>query len=210
MPRVMTRLPPVVKMAIGILVLVFVGLIAKGAISPGPPTRCVFSCAAPPTATPLQTGATFSSPTYGFSFAYPSVGQRVSVGGDGVTSYVFGDSSGHFAGQILVGAGAGHEPLSYLVDGAARSLGSEISNMSLVGPMVGAEIGFESGVGNLYTGEFTDSVGNVYPVQVGILAVLHGNEWVYMVGIGSSSSSHQQSPIFGVFDEILDQWRWAT
>lgn len=211
MPRALTRIPPLAKIVIGVVALVAVGLVLKAAISPGPSPRCVFSCANPPTATPLQAQGRFSSAKFGFSFIYPSAGQRIKLGGRGITGYNFNDASGNFLGQIFVAAGSGHQPPSYLVDTEARSLGdSEITNMHLSVPMLGAEIGFEPGVGNLYTGEFTDSVGDVYPVQVGVLAVQHGDEWVYMVGVGTVQGSSQAPPIFSVFDGILDGWRWVS
>jgi hypothetical protein len=81
--------------------------------------------------------------------------------------------------------------------------------MNLSGPLNGAEIGFVPGTGNLYTAQFTDSVGDVHPVQIGIIAVQHGNEWVAMIGVGSTSSSDAAPIVFSVFDEVLDQWRWT-
>jgi hypothetical protein len=202
------RLPPIAKITFGVIVLVGVGLVLKGSISPGPHARCVFSCSQPPAAAPAPTAGTFTSSRYGFSFEYPPEGQRISVRGAGVTGYNFVDRSGDLIGQMIVTAGSGHQSLSYLIDHEAKKLG-EVGNVSLSGPMLGAELGFESGVGNLYTGDFTDSIGIVHPVQVGIVAVQHGNEWVSVVGIGTSSSSDPTPPIFSVFDDVLDEWRWT-
>jgi hypothetical protein len=202
------RFPPVVKITFGVIAFVGVGLILKGAISPGSPSQCVSNSSQPPSSAGGGE-AYFTSSQYGFTFGYPSVGQRINVT-NGVTGYNFFVSTGNFAGQMLVAAGMGHPTLSYIVDNEAKTLGgSSISNMDLSGPMNGAEVGFEPGVGNMYTGEFTDSVGNVHPVQIGVIAVQHGNEWVSMVGIGTTSSSNPSPLIFSVFDDVLDQWRWT-
>jgi hypothetical protein len=208
------RLPPIVKITFGILVFVGIGLILKGAISPGPSKRCTTSCSQPPKSSSGGSGGQgqglFTSKTYGFQFGYPAAGQQISVGGAGVTGYNFYESTGNFVGQMLVSAGVGREPLSYLVEHQANLLRkSNVSNLSLTGPMNGAEIGFEAGAGNMYTAEFTDSLGNVHPVQVGVVAVEHGNEWVSMIGIGTTSSSNPTPLIFSIFDGVLDEWRWT-
>lgn len=202
------RLPPMVKVTFGVIAFVAVGLILKGVISPEPPSRCVSDCSQPPSSAGGGT-AYFTSSRYGFTFGYPSVGQRIDVGANGVAGYNFFDSTGNFAGQMLVKAGVGRQDLSYLVGNEAKSLGSNISNLSLSGPLNGAEIGFVSGAGTLYTGDFTDSVGNVHPVQIGVIAVQHGNEWVSMIGIGATSSSNPSPIVFSVFDDVLDQWKWT-
>jgi hypothetical protein len=203
------RLPPITKITFGVIAFVGVGLVLKGAISPGPAARCVTACSRPPAA--VGGGeAFFTSRTYGFQFGYPSVGKRINVGGKGVTGVDFYDTRGSFAGQMLVSAGLGHQPLSYLVDHEAKQLGSfDISNLNLSAPMNGAEIGFDAGAGNMYTGAFTDSLGNVHPVDVGVIAVQRGNEWVSMVGIGAISGSNSVPLVFSVFDDTLDQWRWT-
>jgi len=202
------RLPPVVKTTFGVIAFVAVGLILKGVISPTPPSRCVSECSQPPSSAGGGT-AYFTSSRYGFTFGYPSVGQRINVGANGVTGYTFFESTGNFAGEMLVDAGVGHPTLSYIVDNEAKSLGSNISNLNLSGPLNGAEIGFEPGIGNLYTGQFTDSVGNVHPVQIGVLAVQHADEWVAMIGVGATSGSNPAPIVFSVFDDVLDQWRWT-
>jgi hypothetical protein len=203
------RFPPITKITFGVLVFVGVGLVLKGAISPGPPKRCVTACSKPPSAVGGSAGL-FTSPTYGFEFGYPSVGKRINVGGKGVTGYGFYDTRGSFAGQMLVTAGFGHQTLSYLVDHEAKQLGSfNISNLTLSAPLNGAEIGFNAGAGNMYTGAFTDSLGNVHPVDVGVIAVQRGNEWVSMIGIGAISGSNSTPLVFSVFDDVLDQWRWT-
>lgn len=202
------RLPPMVKTTFGVIAFVAVGLIIKGAISPTPPSQCTSNCSQPPKSAGGGT-AYFTSSKFGFSFGYPSVGQRIKVGATSVVGYNFFDSTGNFAGQMLVDAGFGHPTLSYIIDNEAKALQSNISNMSLSGPLNGAEIGFTSGAGNLYTGDFTDSLGNVYPVRIGVLAVQHGNEWVAMIGMGAKSSSNPSPIVFSVYDDILDQWRWT-
>jgi hypothetical protein len=204
------RFPPLVKITFGVLVFVGIGLILKGAISPGPSSRCTTSCSQPPKSATGNSGvAVFTSSRYGFAFAYPAVGQPVSVSGAGVTGYNFYESTGDFVGQMEVAAGFGREPLPFLVEHEANTLRKlNVTNLSLVGPMNGAEVGFVPGSGNLYTGEFTDSLGNVHPVQVGVIAVEHLNEWVSMIGIGTTSSNPTPL-IFSVFDGILDQWRWT-
>lgn len=202
-----SRLPPISKITFGVIAFVGVGLILKGAISPGPSARCVTACSQPPAS--AGGGQTvFTSSTYGFQFGYPSGGRRIDVGGKAVTGYNFFLNSGEFAGQMLVAAGYGRQGLSYLVDHEAKSL-SNISNLNLSAPMNGAEIGFDAGAGNMYTGDYTDAVGNVHPVQVGVIAVQHGNEWVSMVGIGTASRSNPVPLVFSMFDDILAQWRWT-
>lgn len=208
--RIAVRLPPLAKIAIGVAVLVGIGLAVKTIGSPGPPPRCLFTCYAPPRGVALATGETFRSSTYGFSFDYTSQAQPIQVNGAAVAGFNYAFTSGSFAGQILIAAGFGQQPLSALITSEANALGqSEVSNMSPVGPINGAEIGFTPGEGELYSAQFTDSQGNVYPVQVGIIAVQHNNEWVYVAGIGATNNSGPTAPAFVVFDDILDHWQWT-
>lgn len=202
------RIPPVLKLALGVLVLVGVGLLIKVLVSPGPPAPCTI-CTTPPKKVTLPGDPTFTSARYGFSFPYPAGLTTVSTSGHGVVGLEYG-SGGSFQLQLLVGAGSGTGDLVSLIDDEANSLsGSEITDLQTTGPMHGAEIGFAQGEGEFYSGDYTDSVGDVIPVDIGIVAVQRSSGWVEFVGISVVSGSSSTASYFGVFDSILDEWRWT-
>jgi hypothetical protein len=201
-------LPPLVKIGIGVVALVAVGLAIKLIASPGQPPRCVFTCSSPPIGPIQPVGATFTSPQWGFSFDYPKGLRQFRVSGTGVAAFGWGQNAR--AGQIMVAAGTDSTSLTGLVDGYGIQLAnSVISNAKDLGPMNGAEIGFIPGEGEFFSGDFTDPQQNVYPVAYGIAAVRHNNAWVMVAGVSAESSSDNSPVLFGDFDDILDRWRWT-
>jgi hypothetical protein len=203
------RVPPLAKIALGITVMVLAGVTVKALVSPGPPSPCVFSCSSPPVGVPQPDGVTYSSPSNGFSFTYPAGAQTIAANG-AVTVLNYKDGGGSFSAQLIVNAGTGAESPASLVTGAASRLAtSEISNLQSIGPILGAEIGFAPGEGEFFRGQYLDSLGYQYPVQIGIVAVQRGSHWVDVVGISAVGASSNTPLFFGVFDDILDRWRWT-
>jgi hypothetical protein len=203
-------LPPLVKIALGVAILVGVGLAFKQSVSPGPPPPCLFSCGAPPVGPVQPVGATFTSPTWRFSFEYPSDWQRVPVSGAGVVGLNFNVSDGSFAGAALVAAGSGTDSLTGLINGEASQLSQVgLTNVQDQGAINGAEIGFQPGEGEFYSAQYTAPTGTVYPVSVGIMAVQRPGEWVFMVGVSRQDPTSNEPLFFGDFDEMLDRWRWT-
>lgn len=200
--------PPIVKIAIVVLVLVGIGLGTKQGVSPGPPPACVFACASPPIGPSLPVQATFTSPTWRFSFDYPSDWQPVTVSRPGVVGLDL--PSGSFAGAALIAAGSATSSLTGLIDTEAGQLSRfGLTNVQDQGALNGAEIGFEPGQGEFYSGQYTAPTGAVYPVSAGIMAVQRPGEWVYLVGVSRDDPSSNKPYFFGDFDDILDRWRWT-
>jgi hypothetical protein len=206
----MRRVPPILKIVVGIVLLAGIGSAAKSAISPGPPAACVYSCSRPPAGVPQPAGNVLNRPDEGFSFTYPSRAKVVGRSGP-MTTLNFSDSDGSFDAQLAITAGNGAPPLSSLISHAASALdGTQIANLQRTGPMPGAEVGFVPGDGAMYEGEYSDSSGYQYPVKIGILAAEHRRRWVSLVGISTESASDRTPLSFGVFDDILARWRWTS
>lgn len=203
--------PPLVKLAAAVTVLVGIGLLVKVIVSPGPPARCEFDCSAPPRKVVIPGhDPSFVSPRYGFTFSYPAGGQRVGVNGAGVVGLRYQDGSGRILALGIVSAGAGDLPPAGLITDEAQSLSSsEIADLQPDGTMHGAEIGFTPGSGEFYTGNYTQPDGEVDPVELGIVAVQHRDDWYELVGMSVTSGSSATPPFFGIFDDILDNWRWS-
>ncbi len=208
-PRV-RRLPPLVKVAIGVVVLVAVGLGVKAIVAPRSVPRCLFTCANPPVGVPQPAGSTLNSAKYGFSFDYPPGATKASTEGSGVADLVYADDDGDFAGEILVAAGSGTTSATSLLTNGASTLSRYIVNLRTVGGVPGAEIGFVPGDGQSYTGQYTSFDGSTSPVDIDAIAVQHRGVWVYMVGISTVDNSDNQSTAiaYPLFDDIVDRWRW--
>jgi hypothetical protein len=206
----MIRVPPAVKIVIGVTLLAVLGATGKALLSPGPPSACIYSCSRPPVGIPRPAGVLLSRHGQGFEFTYPSGAQLASGSPTGVTTLNYADTDGSFNAEMAVTAGTGPGSLDGLINSAAARLGrSEVSNLQRVGSMPGAEIGFVAGAGALYEGDYSDSTGYQYPVKVGIVAVQHGRHWVTLVGISTESASDHSPLSFGMFDDVLARWRWV-
>lgn len=208
-PR-LRRIPPLVKVAIGLVVLVAVGLVVKAVVAPGPVPRCVFTCANPPVGVAQPAGVTLNSSRYGFSFDYPAGATRAPTEGSGIADLVYADQGGDFVGEVLVAAGSGTTPATSLLTEGAATLSRYIVNMRATGGVPGAEIGFVPGDGQSYTGQYTSFDGDTSPVDIDAMAVQRHGVWVYMVGISTVDNSDNQSTAiaYPLFDDIVDHWRW--
>ena len=202
---------PIAKIGVLVTVVVVVASVIKALVSPGPPKPCVYPCVTPPSGPSLPTAQTFSSSQYGFSFQYPAGGAKVAVSGDQIVGLQYDLRSGGFGGEALVGASSSSASAQQLIQQQTAALGGEgITNVQTTGPLNGAEIGFTSGTGELLSGVYKDTVGNQDPVNIGIIAVAHGTDMVYFVGISVAPSNKSAPPLFSVFDSILDHWTWST
>ena len=208
------RLPPLVKLAVAVVVLVVGGVIIKGLVTPGPPPRCVFTCDLPPSGIPEGTGVAFQSLKYGFSFDYPSgplfgLAKTQQANGAGVANLAYEGQNGQFLGWVLVAAGNGRQQLSSLISEEAQTLSGSIQNIQETGPIMGAEIGFQAGEGQFYSGTYSEADGNTLDLDFGIVAVQRGNLWAYVVGISTVDAGSSGALLYPDFDYILDRWRWA-
>ncbi len=211
MPQRARRLRPLTKFAIGMTVLVIGASALKGLVSPGArPRRCVVACASPPGGASAALGGTFVSRRYGFSFGYPTGGQSVTVSGNGVAGLVY-TRDGQLRAELLVRAAAQPTSLQHLIGSEASSAlsGLRIQNVKATGPINGAEIGFTPGQGEFYSADYTDDTGSVFPVRLGIVAVLRPGGWVDLVGISTIGAESGRALGFPVIDDVLDRWRWS-
>lgn len=199
-------------MAIGVVVLVGVGVILKQVITPAPPPRCVFTCANPPTGPYQPTGEVFTSNQFGFSFEYPTPSTSYPATGARLADYVYNDGRGTFFGQLWIAAGTGTTSPGSLIAGEVSHLvnSNEIQNVQDAGPILGAEVGFQPAVGEFYTGDFAIDSGGIYIVDFGVIALQHNNDWVYLVAISAVSAENHQPDMYSTFDDILSRWRWAS
>jgi hypothetical protein len=203
------------KLLVGVAVLVVGGVVLKDIATPGPPQPCVFSCALPPSGVPEYAGISFASNAYGFAFTYPSgplsgFAKSEPPTGAGVADLQYEDGSGNFLGLVLVAAGKGRVSPSSLVSNEANELSSDFQNLQGTGPMLGAEIGFQPGDGQFYSGIYSAPDGDTYNIDLGIVAVQHGNVWTYLVGISTIDAGSHTASLYPDFDEILDRWRWSA
>jgi hypothetical protein len=208
-PRWLRRLPPVVKIALLVTILVALGVVIKDAVTPGPTPRCVFACEEVLSAIPAD-HSTFTSTTYGFSFDYLSGASMGTVSSPAVADLVYTDNDNSFAGELLVDAGTGTPRLSSLISQAASELGNVIGNLKDTGPMLGAEIGLQPGEGEFYSGTYPQPSGSAVPAVIGTVAAQHGDLWVCLIGISATDPSSSAPPAFQIFDDIIDRWRWGS
>jgi hypothetical protein len=200
---------PLTKFAIGMTVLVIGASALKALVSPGPqPRHCVVACASPPTGTVTPSGQTFVSPRYGFSFGYPSGGRAINVSGSGVAGLVY-TRNGQLRAELLVRAGTEPTSLQHLIGETSVLSSLRIQNIRATGPIKGAEIGFTTGQGEFYSGDYTDDTGSVFPVKLGIVAVRRPTGWVDLVGISTIGATSGTALGFPVVDDVLDRWRWS-
>ena len=209
------RLPPLGKLAILFLGLVLIGAFAQ-ALLPSQPT-CAYSCGV--VSGPLQpSGKTFSAST--FSFQYPPLFTPGSaVLGDTV---MFNSN----AGPVIIWSGQGQVSLTSEVQQSAQKMAGIVQNMTDLGPIWGAEIGFVPGAGEFYSGLAQSQSGTQIPVGVGVIAAQSGGTWAVM-GVETTCTNavngslqqcseallQSQLENFGIsqaYDSILAHWHWGS
>lgn len=207
------RLPPVGKITLLVISAVFVGAFIQ-ALLPSQP-KCLYSCRL--VTGPLQpAGEPYSNGLFSFDYP-PSFTQGKNVQGSTVA---FSTSDG----PVVVWSGRGQVSLQAEVNQVAQKMTTTVQNMTYLGPMWGAEIGFVPGLGQFYSGQAETESGEEIPVGVGIVAAQSGGTWATMGVItvctnaqngsqeGCSESLLQsQQEDFGnaqAYDSVLAHWRW--
>lgn len=217
-----SRLPALGKLALLSVGLVLVGSFVRAALPTHP--HCAYSCG--PDTGPLQPDAhsypssAAMAASLGFSFGFPS---ELSVGQPELGSDVTLQNGG---GQFLVWSGRGPQSLSSLVLSHAQKISGVVQDLSAIGGVRGAEIGYVSGQGEFYSGQFQTQNGQDVPVGVVVIAAQPqpSGTWVVILGFtacvdpSGRSTEVCSDPTFqtggiladgGMFDDVLARWRWA-
>jgi hypothetical protein len=198
--------PPILKAAVAVAVLVAVGVFIKDRVSPRAPGACLYSCG-PNVGPALPNGHTFTSATFGFSFDYPGYWRAATTSGNTIANFVVSDSNGSLLSDFQVSAGMGNQEPTQLITAKAQSIAHSIQQLESTGGMPGAEVGFVAGQGQFYRGSLVYSSGSQQPVEVAILAVQRGGEWVVVTGV-SAFDSKKRAIANPSFDDALIRWRW--
>ena len=210
-----SRLPPIGKLAIVFLGLVLVGALAQSAIPSAP--KCSYSCTI--SRGPVSpTGETYSTSL--FSFNYPPE-LKTSQAAEGATVSLGGQNS-----VIDIWAGQGQESPTGLVQQYSQKLSSSVQDLTDLGPISGAQIGFVPGTGEFYSGQLQTQNGEDVPVGTGVIAAESGNTWavIYVLTVCtdrqngdqeacSEAGIQAQEENFGLaqaYDVILERWHWKS
>jgi hypothetical protein len=199
------RLPPLLKAAVAVAVLVTIGVVINDRLSLKHPPACLFSCG-PNVGPSGPREHTFTSTTFGFSFDYPSYWSPASASGDVVANFVATDSNGSLLSDFQVSAGTGNLQPSDLITAKAQSISRAIQQLESTGGMPGAQIGFSPGQGEFYQGDLVYTSGAQQPVEVAILAVQRNGEWVVVTAV-SAYDSRKRAIANRDFDDTLIRWR---
>ena len=210
--------PALFKLGALLLVLVVVGAGIQ-ALLPSPP-RCPYSCTV--VSGPLQpSGQTFSGSRL-FSFQYPpSLSVRGSAALGSTVTLVNGDE-----GVIWIWAGQGQESLTGLIQQYVQKLGGNIADLTSLGPIWGAEIGFVPGAGEFYSAQLQTQAGQDIPVGAGVIAAQFGSTWAVVLVLTTCADAENQQmencseallqsqqENFGdsqAYDDILAHWHWVS
>lgn len=213
----LSRLPPVAKLGVLFLGLVLIGGIIQATQRSVPPPTCTYNCTTV-RGPLLATGESFTGPL--FSFNYPPA-LRETAAQAGATA-TFHDGSGNL---LLIYGGSGTPSLSSLLQQYSQTLSGIAQNITALGPIYGAEIGFVAGAGEFYSGQIQTQSG-ISPVGLGIVAAESGGSWaVVLVGafcVGSHNGqllactenalTKQQESLGNsqAYDDILAHWHWGA
>ena len=208
------QLPPLGKLAVLFFGLVLIGGVIQSLLPSQP--SCTYSCGV--VTGPLQpSGRAFTASD--FSFEYPPLfTQGRSVLGDTVSF------SSNF-GPVIIWSGQGHVSLTTVVQQSAQKITGFVQNLTDLGPIWGAEIGFVPGAGEFYSGVAETQSGQEVLVGVGIIAAQSGGIWAAMGVVTpctnpangaqrqcSEALLQSQQETFGAsqdYDSILSHWHWG-
>jgi hypothetical protein len=192
--------------------VVLVGLLAAlvtWAFHPAPVAPCTADCQPPeaPAAlagtTELPEQATFTSPSFGYhvDYASPWRVQTTSAG-----SVLFATRGGLFEVQ---GTRTSESPVQLIQSVASTFQGSQLPDLSDVGPLHGAHIGTQEGVGELFGGTYfpPSGGGRSVPVRIGIIVATRGS--LTLVATAFAQYDPQHDVLFaGDIDYALTEFRW--
>jgi zinc-ribbon domain len=207
-----SRLPVLGKVGVVFLGLVGLGIVAEAFIPS--PTKCTYSCKVV-TGTLLPSGKTYSNQLISFDYP-PSLTQEKAVPGAQV-------SLANNLGEADIFDGQGQENLTALIQQYAQKAGNSLQDITALGPIYGAQIGFVPGAGEFYSAQLQSQNGADVPFGLGIIAAQSGKTWaVVMVGAVcyqgnkqdtcSESLFDSQQQTFGAsqsYDDILAHWHWG-
>ncbi len=208
------------------MILTFVGLfLVLSAIAvliaalrepPAPKPACPNHriCAAPPrggppsladSSPPLQLSPVFTSPGLGYQFEYPT---GISPVGVTATNAEINSPDGRLA-IVFIGASGSQSP-AQLVNQVISNLQSKVPDLQVNNDpslaVLGPEVGFRSGVGQLYSGTLQSPTGIVGPADLAIMASTDGQETIGVAVLSFDRSNTAQ--LFGVASQLLDTLRF--
>ncbi len=194
------------------VLVVLVGLIAAlvtWAFHPAPVSPCTADC--PPPEAPaalaataqLPEQATFTSSAFGYHVDYASPWK---VESDSATSVLFQTRGGLFRVQ----GEQTSESAVQLIDGVASSFqGSQLPDLAYVGPLHGAHIGTQEGVGVLYGATYfpPSGGGQSVPVRIGIIVAKRGSLTLVATAFAQYDPQHD-TILADDIDYALTEFRW--
>jgi hypothetical protein len=213
----LARSPVLFKVGALFLALVVIGAGVQ-ALLPAPP-KCPYSCTV--VSGPLEAnGQTFSGSQL-FSFQYPenlAVQSQAQLGS--TVTLADGDKA-----LIWIWAGTGQQSLTGLVQQYVQKVGGDVQDVTSLGPIWGAEIGFVPGAGEFYSAQLQSQTGEDIPVGLGVIAAKSGATWAVVTVLTTCSDAENgqvencteallqsQQEDFGdsqAYDDILARWHWA-
>jgi hypothetical protein len=165
-------------------------------------------CGAPPSVPPVIRETVWSSSQYGFSLYYPASAARISQqNSSGVVLAT--DVSGTSGSIAIQGFPAGTAPLSAISDQVRTLKG--VSQLAPDGnpahQLLGAGVGYLSGVGKVDVGDLTAPQGS-QPASVVSEAASNGHITVSATVVGATSNSGSRSDLYALADLIINSVRW--
>ena len=194
------------------VLVVLVGLLAAlvtWAFHPAPVAPCTADCPPPQApaalaaAAQLPEQATFTSSAFGYHVDYASP-WKVQSGSAG--SVLFDTRGGLFEVQ---GAQTSESAVQLIQSVAATFQGSQLPDLADVGPLHGAHIGTQQGVGELFGGTYfpPSGGGRSLPVRIGIIVATRGS--LTLVATAFAEYDPQHDVIFADdIDYALTEFRW--
>lgn len=195
--------------AVGVLVLLGIAIKVLTGGSP-----CTFSCE-PHVGPPIPDAHTYTAPSLGISFGYPDGpnDQWTQVPASDVTPGALVAFENRADGGLFeIFAGTGDQNPDSLVQKAVSQVEDNfgLSQMTKMGPIFGAEIGFSPGTGEFYTATGQAQDGSQLPMVVGVVAAEHQGTWATFIGL---TPQNQADTYTGMqdgnsFDDVLARWSW--
>lgn len=196
----------------GLIVVVAAG--ASGLASPVTRPLCqpYRPCGSPPQVMrPLINATVWRSPRYGFSIEYP--GDQVSVAEHDDAGLILETKlqDGSTGAIVIDGRPVGQGSLTQAISGelgGLQGVSQLATDSNPADQLLGAGVGYRTGLGATYSGDFTAPQGVGQPANLAIQGASDGHVIVAVTVVGAAPDARPDAFLYQIADQIINSVRW--
>lgn len=186
-----------------VVVAVIVGGVAVSQFASGSHSTCTSNCS-PKFVTPLAEEATYRSATYRFQVNYSSAWTVRSQDSSGVLL-------GTKLGYVSVVGSSGSNTNQALQATVSALPSTQFQDVTAVGPLKGARIGNQDGIGEIYSANFVGASQTAVKVRFAVIAAAQHGVTVTVFALNSSDVKHYPNgmPEGQAIDYLCTEFVWG-